>query len=112
MQRKRSFTHGEVYATISCCFGECVLSAWATSYVNQTSKDRRFWHEYDITPLSCQEYSAAQRFRMRQTGEKGMTAGNVARAILFWPAFVAAFRTRTSDFSGGLPPQGSFGRNS
>jgi hypothetical protein len=45
--------------------------------------------------LSCaqlqNEYSDAERFRNEADKEKGMTGGNVARAILFWPAILGSF---------------------
>lgn len=45
--------------------------------------------------LSCSqlqnEYSDAERFRTEADKEKGMTGGNVARAILFWPAILGSF---------------------
>lgn len=45
--------------------------------------------------LSCaqlqNEYSDMQRFRDEADREKGMTGGNVARAIFFWPAILGTF---------------------
>ena len=37
------------------------------------------------------EYSDMQRFRDEADKEKGMTGGNVARALLFWPAILGTF---------------------
>ena len=45
--------------------------------------------------LSCaqlqNEYSDVERFRSEADHEKGMTGGNIARAILFWPAILGTF---------------------
>ncbi len=45
--------------------------------------------------LSCvqlqNEYSDVQRFRDAADREKGVTGGNVARALLFWPAVLGTF---------------------
>lgn len=45
--------------------------------------------------LSCaqlqNEYSDMQQFRDNADREKGMTGGNVARALLFWPAILGTF---------------------
>jgi hypothetical protein len=45
--------------------------------------------------LSCaqlqNEYSDAEKFRNEADKEKGMTGGNVARAIFFWPAILGSF---------------------
>ncbi len=37
------------------------------------------------------EYSDMERFKAAADKEKGMTGGNVARAILFWPAILGTF---------------------
>lgn len=36
-------------------------------------------------------YAEADRFKEEAQGEKGMTGGNVARGILFWPAIVGTY---------------------
>jgi len=45
--------------------------------------------------LSCpqlqNEYADMQRFRDEADREKGMTGGNVVRALLFWPAILGTF---------------------
>jgi hypothetical protein len=45
--------------------------------------------------LSCaqlqNEYADMQRFKDAADKEKGMTGGNVARALLFWPAILGTF---------------------
>ena len=33
-------------------------------------------------------YAEAERFKEEAKGEKGVTGGNTARALLFWPAIV------------------------
>ena len=33
-------------------------------------------------------YAEAERFKEEVKGEKGLTGGNTARALLFWPAIV------------------------
>lgn len=42
-------------------------------------------------PQLQNEYADAQRFRDEADKEKGVTGGNVARAILFWPAILGSF---------------------
>jgi len=37
------------------------------------------------------EFQDAEKFRTDADKEKGMTGGNVARAILFWPAILGSF---------------------
>ncbi len=65
-----------------------LLSACATPMVVQTVKP-------GDTGLSCaqlqNEYADAEKFRADADREKGMTGGNVARAILFWPAILGSF---------------------
>jgi hypothetical protein len=65
-----------------------VLAACATPTVVQSVKP-------GDSGLSCaqlqNEYSDAQRFRDEADREKGMTGGNVARALLFWPAILGSF---------------------
>ena len=36
-------------------------------------------------------YAEAERFKEEAQGEKGVTGGNTARAILFWPAIVGTY---------------------
>lgn len=65
-----------------------LLAACATPTVIQSVKPGDFG-------LSCSqmqnEYSDMQRFRDEADREKGMTGGNVARAIFFWPAILGTF---------------------
>ena len=42
-------------------------------------------------PQLQNEYQDAERFRAEADKEKGLTGGNVARAILFWPAILGSF---------------------
>ena len=47
------------------------------------------------TGLTCpqlqNEYQDADRFKTEADKEKGLTGGNVARAIFFWPAILGSF---------------------
>lgn len=47
------------------------------------------------TGLTCpqlqNEYQDAERFKSEADKEKGVTGGNIARAILFWPAILGSF---------------------
>lgn len=47
------------------------------------------------TGLTCpqlqNEYQDTENFRAAADKEKGLTGGNVARAILFWPAILGSF---------------------
>lgn len=47
------------------------------------------------TGLTCpqlqNEYQDAERFKAEADKEKGVTGGNIARAILFWPAILGSF---------------------
>ena len=36
-------------------------------------------------------YAEAERFKEEAQGEKGVTGGNTARALLFWPAIVGTY---------------------
>ena len=36
-------------------------------------------------------YAEAERFKEEAQGEKGVTGGNTARALLFWPAVVGTY---------------------
>ena len=36
-------------------------------------------------------YAEAERFKKEAQGEKGVTGGNAARALLFWPAIVGTY---------------------
>ena len=36
-------------------------------------------------------YAEAERFKEEAKGEKGVTGGNTARALLFWPAIVGTY---------------------
>ena len=36
-------------------------------------------------------YAEAERFKEEAKGEKGVTRGNTARALLFWPAIVGTY---------------------
>ena len=36
-------------------------------------------------------YAEAERFKDEAKGEKGVTGGNTARALLFWPAIVGTY---------------------
>ena len=36
-------------------------------------------------------YAEAERFKEEAKGEKGITGGNTARALLFWPAIVGTY---------------------
>lgn len=65
-----------------------LLSACASPTVVQSVKA-------GDTGLTCpqlqNEYQDAERLRAEADKEKGMTGGNVARAILFWPAILGSF---------------------
>lgn len=65
--------------------GSLLLGACATPTVVQSVKPG------DVG-LSCaqlqNEYSDAERFRAEADAEKSVTGGNVARALLFWPAIL------------------------
>lgn len=65
-----------------------LLCACATPTVVQTVKP-------GDTGLNCaqlqNEYVDTERFRIEADKEKGMTGGNVARALLFWPAILGSY---------------------
>ena len=65
-----------------------LLSACASPTVVQTVKA-------GDTGLTCpqlqNEYQDADRARADADKEKGLTGGNVARAIFFWPAILGSF---------------------
>jgi hypothetical protein len=42
-------------------------------------------------PQLQNEYQDAERFKAEADKEKGMTGGNVVRAIFFWPAILGSF---------------------
>ena len=42
-------------------------------------------------PQLQNEYQDAERFKVEADKEKGMTGGNVARALLFWPAILGSY---------------------
>jgi hypothetical protein len=69
-------------------FATLLLAGCATPTVVQTVKP-------GDTGLSCaqlqNEYVDTQKFRDDADKEKGMTGGNVARAILFWPAILGSY---------------------
>lgn len=69
-------------------FAALLLAGCATPTVVQTVKP-------GDNGLSCaqlqNEYVDAQKFRDEADKEKGMTGGNVARAILFWPAILGSY---------------------
>lgn len=69
-------------------FAALLLAGCATPTVVQTVKP-------GDNGLSCaqlqNEYVDAQKFRDEADKEKGMTGGNVARAILFWPATLGSY---------------------
>lgn len=69
-------------------FTALLLAGCATPTVVQTVKP-------GDNGLSCaqlqNEYVDAQKFRDDADKEKGMTGGNVARAILFWPAILGSY---------------------
>lgn len=64
------------------------LTGCATPTVVQTVKA-------GDTGLACSqlqnEYQDTDKFRADAQKEKGMTGGNVARALLFWPAILGSF---------------------
>ncbi len=74
--------------TIVTLASTLVITACASPTVIQTVKP-------GDTGLSCaqlqNEYSDAERFKNEADKEKGMTGGNVARAIFFWPAILGSF---------------------
>ena len=74
--------------TIVCLAATLILTACATPTVVQSVKPG----DSGLTCAQLQnEYADAQRFRDEADREKGMTGGNVARAILFWPAILGSF---------------------
>jgi hypothetical protein len=74
--------------TIACLAATLILTACATPTVVQSVKPG----DSGLTCAQLQnEYADAQRFRDEADREKGMTGGNVARAILFWPAILGSF---------------------
>jgi hypothetical protein len=42
-------------------------------------------------PQLQNEYADAQRFKREASAEKGVTGGNVARVLLFWPATIGTY---------------------
>ncbi len=42
-------------------------------------------------PQLQNEYQDSERFKAEADKEKGLTGGNVARALLFWPAILGSF---------------------
>ncbi len=42
-------------------------------------------------PQLQNEYQDAERFKTEADKEKGLTGGNVARALLFWPAILGSY---------------------
>ena len=42
-------------------------------------------------PQLQNEYQDAERFKSEADKEKGLTGGNVARALLFWPAILGSY---------------------
>src|SRR5256885_4417110 len=88
--QKKELIHslGGVMRTIACLAVPLILTACATPTVVQSVKPG----DSGLTCAQLQnEYSDAQRFRDEADREKGMTGGNVARAILFWPAILGSF---------------------
>jgi hypothetical protein len=71
------------YATLIAII--TLLNACATPTVVQSVKP-------GDAGLSCpqlqNEYAEAERYRALAEGEKTVTGGNVARALLFWPAIL------------------------
>lgn len=74
--------------TISIMLAAAVVAGCATPTVVQTAKP-------GDAQLSCaqlqNEYADADRFRWEARRHRGLTGGNVARAILFWPAVLGTF---------------------
>jgi len=71
-----------------CIIAILILSGCATPTVVQTVKPG----DNGLTCSQMQnEYTDMQRFKAAADKEKGMTGGNVARAILFWPAILGTF---------------------
>ena len=73
--------------TIACVFA-CGLTACASPTVVQSVK-------VGDNGLTCSqlqnEYQDAEKFRADADKEKGVTGGNVVRALLFWPAILGSF---------------------
>ena len=65
-----------------------VVAGCATPTVVQTVKP-------GDSGLSCaqlqNEFSDAEQFRKKAESEKGVTGGNVARALFFWPAILGSY---------------------
>lgn len=71
-----------------CIASILILSGCATPTVVQTVKPG----DNGLTCSQMQnEYADMQKFKAAADKEKGMTGGNVARAILFWPAILGTF---------------------
>lgn len=70
---------------LSILFAATVLAGCASPTVVQTVKP-------GDTGLACaqlqNEYADVQKFRDEADKEKGMTGGNVVRALFFWPAIL------------------------
>lgn len=65
-----------------------LLSACATPTVVKSVKTG----DLGLTCSQLQnEFEDAERFRTEADKEKGMTGGNVARALLFWPAILGSY---------------------
>jgi hypothetical protein len=65
-----------------------IISGCATPTVVQTVKSG----DNGLTcPQLQNEYTDMERFKAAADKEKGMTGGNVARALLFWPAILGTF---------------------
>src|SRR2546426_12806402 len=89
--------------TIAAASAVLVLTACATPTVIQPVKPG----DSGLTcPQLQNEYSDAQRFRDEADREKGMTGGNGARAILFWPAILGSFSNANEAISTAGPPNG------
>src|SRR5436190_6755983 len=84
--------------TIAAASAVLVLTACATPTVIQPVKPG----DSGLTcPQLQNEYSDAQRVRDEADREKGMTGGNVARALLFWPAILGSFSNANEAISSG-----------
>jgi len=82
--KERNILMNKLQTTIAIAF-VASLAGCATPTVTQVVKP-------GDTGLSCpqiqNEYSDVQRLKKEADAEKSVTGGNVARALLFWPAII------------------------
>ena len=70
------------------CFRPFAFSWLLKAYCRRCFNARRRRVELWTTQNA---YAEAERFKEEAKGEKGVTGGNTARALLFWPAIVGTY---------------------